>query len=137
VALWNVAEGIANLLLSIYWAKKYGLMGIALGTVIPMLVVSTIIRPWYALRVVGLPVRDYLRRALAQPAAVGLLFAVACSFGSGSPGNGTFLYLLWTVAWQTALFGFLAYALGLRSFERKLLRDQGKHVAATLRLVRA
>jgi O-antigen/teichoic acid export membrane protein len=137
MALWNVAEGIANLLFSIYWGSKYGLLGVALGTTIPMLVVSTLIRPWYALRVIRLPVRDYLRCALAQPAAVGLLFAGVCFLGSASRADGTLLHLLWTVAWQTALFSLLAYALGLRSFERKLLHDQGRQVAATLLLVRA
>jgi O-antigen/teichoic acid export membrane protein len=136
LALWTVAEGIANLLLSIHWAKKYGLTGIALGTTIPMLVTSALIQPWYALRVVGLPVRDYLGRALAQPAAVGLLFTGACWFAPASRGDGTFFSLLWTVAWQTALFGLLAYTLGLRSFERRQLRDHGRHIAMTLRLVR-
>ncbi len=135
MALWNVAEGIANLLLSIYWAKKYGLPGIALGTAIPMLVVSTLILPWYALHVVGLSARDYLRRALAQPAAVGVLFAGFCWLAQGSRG-GSFFYLLWTVAWQTALFSLLAWAIGLGSFERRALCEHGKQFAATLRLVR-
>jgi O-antigen/teichoic acid export membrane protein len=137
MALWNVAEGIANLLLSIYWAKKYGLIGIALGTAAPMVVVNALIRPWYALRVVGLPVRDYLGRALAQPVAIGLLFAGVFWFTPASRGEGTFLYLLWTVARQTALFALLAYTLGLRSFERRALFEQGKQFAVTLRLVRA
>jgi O-antigen/teichoic acid export membrane protein len=134
VALWNVAEGIANLLLSIYWAKKYGLIGIALGTTAPMLVVNALIRPWYALRVVELPVQDYLRRALAQPAAVGLLFVGACWLTPASRGDGTFFSLFWTVTWQTALFGLLSYTFGLRPFERRRLRDQSKRVAMTLRL---
>jgi O-antigen/teichoic acid export membrane protein len=137
IALWNVAEGIVNLLLSIYWAKKYGLIGIALGTAVPMLVVNVLVGPIYALRAVGLPVRDYLRRAMAQPAAVGLLFAGVCRFTPASPDDGTFLYLLWTLAWQTALFSLLAYTLGLRSFERRTLFEHGKQLAATLRLVRA
>jgi O-antigen/teichoic acid export membrane protein len=137
MALWNVAEGIANLLLSIHWGRKYGLIGVALGTTIPLLVGGALIRPWYALRVLGLPVWEYMRRALAQPAAVGLLFAGVCWLASASRGDGTFLYLLWTVAWQTALFGLLACALGLRSFERRTLYEHGRQFAVTLRLVRA
>jgi O-antigen/teichoic acid export membrane protein len=137
VALWNVAEGIANLFLSIYWGSRYGLVGVALGTTIPMLVVSALIQPWYALRAVGSPVRDYLRRALTPPAAVGLLFAGVCWLASASRADGTFLSLLWTIGWQTALFGLLAYTFGLRSFERRQLRDHGRHIAMTLRLVRA
>jgi O-antigen/teichoic acid export membrane protein len=135
--LVSVAEGVANLLLSVYWAKKYGLIGIALGTSIPMLVSNVFIMPFYALRVVGLPVRDYLRRALIQPAAVGLLFAGVCWLASASRADGTFTYLLWTVAWQTALFGLLTYSLGLRSFERRTLFEHGKQFAVTLRFVRA
>jgi O-antigen/teichoic acid export membrane protein len=137
MAMWNVAEGIANLLLSIYWGSKYGLFGVALGTTIPMLVVNALILPWYALRVVGLPVRDYLRRALAQPTAVGFLFAAVCWFTTASRGEGAFLYLLWTGAWQAALFGLLACTLGLRSFERRTLFEYGKQFAVSLRLLRA
>jgi O-antigen/teichoic acid export membrane protein len=136
LALLNVAEGIANLLLSLYWAKRYGLIGVALGTAAPMLASNVLIYPWYALQIVRLPVRDYLRHALAQPAAVGLLFAGVCWLASASRADGTFLYLLWTVAWQTTVFGLLAYTLGLCSFERRTLFEYSKQFAVTLRLVR-
>ena len=137
MALWDVAEAIANLLLSIYWARKYGLIGVALGTVVPMLTVSLFVLPCYTLHIIGLPARDYLRRALAQPVAVGLLFAGICWFAPGPPAGATFLYLLSTVAWQTALFGLLAWGIGLRRFERRTLYERGREFAATLRLVRA
>jgi len=121
MALWNVAEGIANLLLSIYWARKYGVLGVALGTTVPMLAISVPLQSWYALRILDLPARDYLRRALAQPAAVGVVFAGFCWFAQTSRADGTFLYLVGMVAWQTALFGLLAWGIGLRRIERRAL----------------
>lgn len=37
---WSIAEGIANIGLSIVWGRTHGLLGVAMGTVIPMLVVK-------------------------------------------------------------------------------------------------
>src|SRR5579862_874099 len=125
-ALWTIGEGIANLALSIYWARRYGLFGVALGTTVPMLIGSTLFLPWYALRVLGLSAGDYFRQALAQPIAVGIIFSYLCWFAAGAQIGRTFLYLLWTVAWQTICFGLLAAIVGLRSFERKALFKHGK-----------
>ncbi|MFZ0923869.1 MAG: oligosaccharide flippase family protein, partial [Candidatus Acidiferrales bacterium] len=38
--LWTIGEGLANLFLSIIWAHKYGIVGVALGTAVPLLAVK-------------------------------------------------------------------------------------------------
>jgi len=125
-ALWTIGEGVANLVLSIYWGRKYGLLGVAMGTTVPMLIGSTLFFPWYALRILGVSAGDYFRQALAQPIAVGIIFSSLCWLTTGAQIGRSFHYLLWTVAWQTTCFGLLATVVGLRSFERKALFKHGK-----------
>lgn len=136
LALWTVGEAVVNLLLSIYWARQFGLIGVALGTCIPMLVVNILILPWYVLRVVELSMWEYWRRALARPIAVAALFMVVCRLAPGMPVDGGALYFLWTVGWQTTLFGVLTYLLGLGSAEREFVKERGRQFVMAVRLVR-
>lgn len=59
LAMSNVIEGIANLILSIILVKKYGLIGVALGTAIPMLIIKIFVQPIYVCRFISLDLRKY------------------------------------------------------------------------------
>ena len=132
--LWTLAEGLANLGLSIYWGRKYGLMGVALGTTVPLLAVKLTLQPWYTLRVAGITAREYLSRAFARPAAVcGLFLVVSQVANLVLPRGEGLLQLLLTLAWEGLLFAALSYWLGLTSSERELLWEGG---AAALKLAR-
>lgn len=54
LAKWAFAEGITNLTLSIVLAHKIGIYGVALGTMIPSLLIHVVWWPFYFSRVVGL-----------------------------------------------------------------------------------
>lgn len=136
MAMWTLAEGAANLVLSIHWARIYGLLGVALGTAAPMLVVNVFIQPWYALHVVNLSPGEYVRKALMRPAAVGALFAGLCWLAPKLDPDGNLIQLGLRVVWQTAVFGLLAYLLAFDSGERRQVRDRSRKVAVALRLVR-
>jgi O-antigen/teichoic acid export membrane protein len=47
MALWSIGEGVANLVLSITLVHYYGIYGVAIGTLIPSLVVQLGFWPWY------------------------------------------------------------------------------------------
>src|SRR5579859_1031544 len=49
--IWTIGEGLANLILSIAWAHRYGLLGVAMGTAVPLLAVKLTLQPWYVTRV--------------------------------------------------------------------------------------
>lgn len=61
-AWFNSMEGGANLVLSILLARKYGILGVALGTMIPMLVTKIVIQPVYVCWVASINYFDYVRR---------------------------------------------------------------------------
>jgi O-antigen/teichoic acid export membrane protein len=60
----TIIEAVTNLLLSIILVHRYGILGVALGTVIPMLIVHACVMPIYVSRIAGLSLREYLRPIL-------------------------------------------------------------------------
>lgn len=60
----NVVEAVLNLILSIVLARPLGAMGIALGTLIPAVVVRLFVQPILVQRRLGLSVGDYWRATL-------------------------------------------------------------------------
>lgn len=111
-AIATILEAIANLSLSIILAYRYGIVGVALGTLIPMLIVKIVVMPLYVSRIAGMTFRQYLMPML-PPAAVAIsVFLAAWQFGivtrepSGF-GNlvlqGCVAVLLYFVAWASIM----------------------------------
>lgn len=69
-ALANSIEAIANLALSIILAKRYGMIGVALGTLIPMVLVKLFIQPVYVCHLANIPYGEYIQRFFKTVAAV-------------------------------------------------------------------
>ncbi len=112
IALMAVASGIANLALSIVLCRRYGLAGVAVGTLVPTAFVCLAgIQP-YVMRTIGATVSDLLREVYlpallpAVPAAIVLLglrglfqpSSFAGVLGAASAGAAVYLgvYLAWT-----------------------------------------
>ncbi len=64
-----ILESVANVGLSILLAPRLGIIGVALGTAIPMLVVKVFVQPLYVSRVAGVSLAENLR-AMLIPASV-------------------------------------------------------------------
>ncbi len=117
---WTIAEGIANIVLSVIWGRSYGLIGIAVGTVVPMMVVKVLIQLRYALRAADLSARDYLRGGLGRALVVGVLFfAVAAKLALRA--DLTFASFAGTVLVQLAVFLASTWFFGLTRMERQWL----------------
>lgn len=77
VARLVLVEGLANVALSCALAPRFGLVGVALGTLLPTLAVRAVIVPRHLARALDIPVRRMLRDAIvpALPPAAALLGA--------------------------------------------------------------
>jgi O-antigen/teichoic acid export membrane protein len=73
----TLAEGLLNLVLSLILVKKLGILGVALGTQIPMTFMTLFIQPWYVSRVTGLSIGLYVRHTARNVAVSVAVFAVA------------------------------------------------------------
>jgi O-antigen/teichoic acid export membrane protein len=125
---WNLGEGAANLGLSIYWGRHYGLLGIALGTAVPMIFVQVFIQPWYALRTVAMPPARYLHEAFLGPGLVAAVVLGICAVLRPWQHDYSIEWLILSVSWQSTLFLALAWRLGLTSEERTQLAGHVRQV---------
>lgn len=74
-----IGEGVVNFILSIILIKKYGLPGVALGTLLPMAITMLLLYPVIASRVSGVGLSDYYR-SLLLPIILWLPFCAVCWF---------------------------------------------------------
>jgi len=72
----TVLEAAVNLTLSIILVKRYGIIGVAMGALVPMLCTNLIIIPWYTCRTVGLSLSRFFKEGLLTPCIPALLFGV-------------------------------------------------------------
>jgi O-antigen/teichoic acid export membrane protein len=77
----TLVEALANVALSIALVFKYGIVGVALGTMIPMLLAKVVVMPVYVSRIAGLSVAAYVRPLLPSLGAAAVLQAVVYFLG--------------------------------------------------------
>jgi O-antigen/teichoic acid export membrane protein len=134
---WTLAEGAVNLILSIWWARKYGLLGVALGTAIPLVVSKVIVQPWYALRDLGITWWRYFRHGLARPLLAGGLFILLSWFVTSRLGLSSNLFeLALTCVWQTLFFACLTYLIGMPEVDKGTVREQARRLVTALGMAR-
>jgi O-antigen/teichoic acid export membrane protein len=71
-----LAEGVSNLLLSIFLIKRIGVVGVAWGTLIPSLGTSLLFWPWYVRRTLGIQPFTYIASAWIRPVIAAVPFAL-------------------------------------------------------------
>lgn len=134
LAIWTVCEGIANFGLSIYWAGKYGILGVALGTTVPLLVSKGIIQPWYTLWVVKLPLREYITKALLRPIIVLGCFLLAARFITPMFTEVNLATFILKTIWEAAFFVSLAVLIGFTAVERQSIWQRARSFATARKL---
>jgi O-antigen/teichoic acid export membrane protein len=124
---WNLGEGAANLALSIYWGRRYGLIGVALGTAAPMIFVQLFVQPWYAMRTISLSPARYLREAFLRPAVTAFSVLGVCGVLRPWQHSYSAWWLLFSIGWQVTLFLTLSWMIALTTAEREqlILRVRG------------
>lgn len=59
----NVAEGVLNFAVSVALVRHFGIVGVAIGTAIPAVLLKIFVQPWFTCRAIGLPVHRYITSA--------------------------------------------------------------------------
>ena len=117
IAWWAIAEGITNLMLSIFLARKFGLYGVAIGTLVPSLAVHLIMWPHYVRRLVDVSFIQVFRNVW------GPVFLCTVPFAAASyavdilfPARNMMMFILQTMA----LLPIFGVAIGLMFRENRL-----------------
>ena len=124
LAVINVLDAVLNLGFSLWLVRSHGIVGVALGTLIPMLLTRMFLMVPYACAKIGWPLLDYLR-TLLRPLVVGglALAAIATVFAQVHlPVTGYVLIIL--VSLCGALFYLPAvFFLGMGPADRIAIID--------------
>ena len=128
--VWTLGEGLANLVLSVIWARQYGIVGVALGTAVPLLAVKLTLQPWYVTRVLRMSIAEYVSKALLRPLMVSAGFFGFCSLLGGLQAHPGLWRLIWNLAWQGTLLAALSFAIGLEASEREEFRQKARRFAS-------
>jgi len=134
---WTLTEGLVNLVLSIYWAPRYGLAGIALGTAVPQIFVKLTLQPWYALRVSRTSLREYVTGAVGGPLIATAVFVLLAYPASRLVNPSGALSLLATGSLGVLLYALIAYFVALSASERQFFWERGRQFATSFRPARA
>ncbi|BDD87619.1 oligosaccharide flippase family protein [Desulfofustis limnaeus] len=100
IAKLRLVEAIANLILSLALVQFLGIVGVALGTAVPQVIMMGMVLPICVSRVVGFSIGNYYRQVYLAPIATALPFFVL-----------SILVNKWYLAASMAVFFFQVFAL--------------------------
>lgn len=121
-AYLNLGEALVNLALSLLLVRDYGILGVALGTAIPMLATRLTIMPVFICRIMNLPISRFVRN-LAPIMLLGIVVQLPLLYAV----NHVQIQAYWQIiAWATAYYSpilIFFYFVMLTSDERVLFAE--------------
>jgi O-antigen/teichoic acid export membrane protein len=108
LAIVTLIEGIANLVLSIVLVRRYGILGDAWGTAIPLLGTFLLFMPWHLCSKLGVRTSTYVRDAYLLPLLLCVPLAFALVLMQRWRAPHSYRQLI-----PQLLIGGLVYGLGL------------------------
>ena len=99
IAMWAIGEAIANLTLSIVLARKIGIYGVAIGTLVPSLAVNLLLWPRYVCHLVGIHYREVFLKVWGPVFLSAVPFAsVSCLVNAFFPAHNMTTFIFQTIA---------------------------------------
>ena len=136
LAFVNLATGLANLAMSVLLIHRYGLVGVAVGTLIPIAFTAFFVLYPASCRRVGLPVTDALTQAVLP--AVWPAFVVGMALaGTRLISSGTLLAVVLQAAGGGLLYLGLFYAVAIGRHDRALYSSKAMELIGRRRLASA
>lgn len=115
-----VLEALTNLALSVWLAGHYGIVGVALGTLIPRIVLTVGFAPWYMRYVADVPISRYLYQTILRPSLAIIPFALAMLWMEHAFGASGLVIFFAQVAFALPLALAGAWIVALDAAEREL-----------------
>lgn len=113
-------EAVVNLILSLWLVRSLGIVGVALGTAIPHIIVVAGIYPWLIRAELGITFRQYFVGGILRGWAAVVPFAIACfAFDRLHPATSLPILALQMLAAGVVLLVGI-WTIGLNSGEREL-----------------
>jgi len=98
-------EGGANLALSCFLARRFGTIGVAMGTAIPLICTSLLFLPSHLCRLLGIPLRTLLSKAYRLPFILAIFQAIVLGYVNRKFPVHTYSGLLLELIGSGAVYG--------------------------------
>jgi O-antigen/teichoic acid export membrane protein len=121
IAAVVAAEYVVNIALTLVLVPRVGIVGAALGTLVPITVTGLVLVPLLACRAVGVTYRTFLRRAVLVPALVGVVAVAALEAVRTVLDSPTWPAVIAGGVVAVALVGGLYLGAGATPREREVL----------------
>ena len=123
--MWvEVGEALANIALSLFLVRRYGIVGVALGTLSPAVIVHGVILPTYVSVFLQVSFRRLVREAYARPALVALLVALVGFAAIRLIGLASWRQFVMAAVITGAFGAVFALRIGLTPAERREVIDR-------------
>ena len=123
LAYAGVAEGLLNLGLSLLLVKEYGMLGVALGTAIPMIAIRLAIQPVYACRTIGVSIGRFYINTVGACSAIAFAALLPVWLAARPFAAPEYPVLLALAAAHTLVYGLCVFLFGFSRKERAYLLD--------------
>jgi O-antigen/teichoic acid export membrane protein len=127
LAIVSGCEGIVNLILSLILVRYYGIYGVALGTLIPLLIVKLFFQPFYVCHVLNVTWKEYLIDTLIVPAVKTLIPVLGYWLVVRYYLIPSYLNISLIAGLSIVLFIPVCYFLILSPWQRQLIRRHMFH----------
>ncbi len=121
-AVVNLGEAFSNVILSILLVKRFGLMGVAFGTTIPLLIKLFLFLPQHICSVLNISLRKYYMECLIGVVARCALFVGIPYLCYQSFIRPNYLNIFLLACLQSCIFMILVYILGFKHSENQMIR---------------
>lgn len=120
-ALINVIEGVINLVASLLLVQRYGIAGVAMGTLIGAILIRIFVQPIVVCRVTKIDSGSYLSQTL-RTLVVGLVAVCAAALAGHWAVREAYSFLISGVLCSVAVFFLCSYCMAFSDAERASLR---------------
>jgi len=127
-AISNSVEGVANLVLSLILVRKYGLIGVALGTAIPMVIIKLFVQPVYTCRVIKLSIKKYYLEVLGPAILNSGVILILLWFMVKNLITADYFKLSALISVVFVMFTLCVFFLGFKEFERNYFKKLRSNV---------
>lgn len=130
LAYWRIVEAILNVVISIALVNRYGIIGVAIGTAVPHMLLALIVLPPYAVRQLNMSLFDYFKQGYLRPIAAAAVFAAGCLLAKQIVQFTTFFEFFGTVLVICVVYLVVSYFMILSTNERGVVSAGLKKVMA-------
>jgi len=130
VAFSCLGEAIVNLLLSIWWVRRYGIVGAAAGTAVSVTISNLLVQMPAACHLLDIPIRAFVRR-VSTPALIALAPGIAAAWLLRTAAEpSTFVEIVVAGAIVGLVYVTAFVGLGLRRHDRLRYFGRLRHLTA-------